>query len=135
MQVRLIMVSTPRTPAPGLFIVPESTPTKKNKTLGAKRLNAQWTGADLELMFAHLEEAKEKGNTLEGEFTASVWMALAAAYDDIAKTARSCEIKFARMKKDFEEVKWLRAASGFGWDEKTQCVTAEASVWAQLEKV
>lgn len=113
----------PATPLPAS----QSTPNRRPP-------NARWTDIDIESMLQQLRVAKDEGNTSEGGFKGSVWTAIAHSFADPAKTSRSCETKFARLKKDYQSVKWLREASGFGWDNENCLVTAESSVWEALIK-
>jgi hypothetical protein len=88
-------------------------------------------------MISQLVQAKIDGETSENGFKKSVWNRIANSFEDpLKKHFRVCETKFSRMKKEFKEVKKLyKETSGFGWDEKTQLVTAEDSIWEVLSQV
>ncbi|TQS34180.1 hypothetical protein Golomagni_05445 [Golovinomyces magnicellulatus] len=116
------------------FHLPATTLPVSQSTPNRRPPNARWTDVDIESMLQQLRLAKDEGNTSEGGFKCSVWTAIAHSFADPAKTSRSCETKFARLKKDYQSVKWLREASVFGWDNETCLVTAELSVWEALIK-
>jgi hypothetical protein len=99
--------------------------------------NAKWSDDEITSMVLQLLQAKQDGNTSDNGFKSTVWTAIASSYADTRKNERRVvETKFARMKKDFGQIKWLRLeASGFGWDDEKKLVTAEDSVWEELGKV
>jgi hypothetical protein len=105
---------------------------KKSRTPAAK-----WNSEEITSMVSQLVQAKIDGETSENGFKKSVWNRVANSFEDpLKKNFRVCETKFSRMKKEYKEVKKLhKETSGFGWDEKTQLVTAEDSVWEVLGQV
>jgi hypothetical protein len=86
-------------------------------------------------MLEQLKTAKDEENTSENGFKSTVWAGIAASYTDPLKVPRVCESKWSRLKKDYKQVKFLREASGFGWDEVNHLPTAEPEVWAEIQKV
>ena len=42
---------------------------------------------------------------------------------------------YIKLKSEYNEVKKLRALSGFGWDSERQIVTAPVDVWNEYVKV
>jgi Myb/SANT-like DNA-binding domain len=97
--------------------------------------NTKWNSDETESLVEQLKQAKDEGQTSDNGFKKTVWVSIANSFEDVLKTDRACETKWARMKKDYKEVKFLREASGFGWD-KDRCVpTAEPEVWEDMQKV
>lgn len=115
------------TPAP-------STPASGN-TVRAPVVRANWSNEEVYSLVFQLKGAKDDGNTSENGFKSTVWSTIATTYEDPPKKIpRCCETKWSRLKKDFKEVKFLREASGFGWD-VVKCVpTAEPEVWAEISQ-
>ena len=125
------MPSKPKDPPQGFTSSP-TTITKKSRTPAAK-----WGLEEISSMVSQLVQAKIDGETSENGFKKSVWNRIANSFEDpLKKHFCVCETKFSCMKKEFKEVKKLyKETSGFGWDEKTQLVTAEDSVWEVLSQV
>lgn len=100
------MPATPQTPAPVFSPSVDTKPaTRKKGSLKFTRSNARWSDADIESMLAQLKVVENEGSSSQGGFEASLWTGIAHGYDDRAKTARSCETRFARLEKDFSELK------------------------------
>jgi hypothetical protein len=120
----------PRSNAPTPNARQPNAPSRKQK-------RAKWSDDEITSMVLQLLQAKQDGNTSDNGFKSTVWTAIASSFADPRKNERRVvETKFARMKKDFGQIKWLRfEASGFGWDDEKSLVTAEDSVWEELEKV
>jgi Myb/SANT-like DNA-binding domain len=75
------------------------------------RLETRWkrSKAEVDSPIDQLFQAKEDGNTAEGGFTSTIWAGIADSFDDPPKKkARACESKWTRLKKDYNEIKWLR---------------------------
>ena len=66
-----------------------------------------------------------------------MWNRIANSFEhSLKRNFHVCDTKFSHMKKEYKEVKKLyKETSGFRWDEKTQLVTAEDSVWEVLSQV
>lgn len=46
-----------------------------------------------------------------------------------------CQSKWARLKKDYVQVKFVSTSSGFGWDHVNHLPTAEDMVWDEFGRV
>jgi Myb/SANT-like DNA-binding domain len=99
--------------------------------------NAKWTSTDIDSLITQLLQAKNDGYFGEGGFKATVWKAIADSYNDpLKKKYRAAESKWARLKKEYKDIKWLREeVPGFDWDDKKHIVSATGEVWAELGKV
>lgn len=105
-------------------------------TLKSRQPNTKWSLEEVNSLIYQLLEAKDQGQTSENGFKATVWQSIANSFDDLRKKdPRVSESKWSRLKKDYKEVKFLREASGFGWDEELCVPTAEPSVWEEIKKV
>jgi hypothetical protein len=110
-----------------------ATPTPNKRTRSTK--NATWSNEEVSQLVEQLLEAKNLGQTSENGFKSAVWAKIASSFEDPLKKAnRICELKWARIKKDYKYVKFLRELSGFGWDEETGLLTAEPQVWADIAR-
>jgi hypothetical protein len=118
-----------------------NTPAAATATQGAKAKSnrapsAKWSNQEVARLIKQLQECKSNGQTSENGFKTSVWNSIAVTFTDPLKQAgRTCESKWTRLKKDYKEVKFLREASGFGWDSVNNLVTTEPEVWAEMAKV
>ena len=68
------------------------------------------------------------GNTADNGFKGPAWQAVADALADELKTKDACSGKFERLKRDYEDIKFLRDLSGFGWNDTADTVSAEQQV-------
>jgi hypothetical protein len=116
---------------------PPPTPTPRGTPAPRARSNrSNWTNQEISQLIELLQEAKSNGQTSDNGFKAAVWNGIAASFSDPLKNEkRACESKWARLKKDYKDVKFLRELSGFGWDEETGLLSAEPQVWAEVSKV
>ncbi len=94
--------------------------------------NTRWNHDEIASLITQLKQAKDKGNTSENGFKATIWTGISSSFEDTLKTGRACETKQSRMKKDYKEVKFLREASGFGWDKEYCLLTAEYLIWVEI---
>lgn len=111
-----------------------------NKVTHPKAIRApatKWTNEEIESLVAQVKQAKDEGKTSDSGFKSVVWTSIAASFPAGARKQdpRVCETKWSRLKKDYKEVKFLREASGFGWDSEKCVPTAEPGVWAEIQKV
>jgi hypothetical protein len=115
-----------------------STPSAANQGSKAKSSqapSAKWSNQEVARLIKQLQECKSNGQTSGNGFNTSVWNAIAVTFTDpLKQVGRTCESKWTRLKKDYKEVKFLREASGFGWDSVNNLVTAEPEVWAEMAK-
>jgi hypothetical protein len=95
-----------------------------------------WSNKEIDQLVLKAKEAKASGQTSNKGFPTAVWTMVAASYSDpLKQVAKTCESKWAGVGKAFREVKFLREASGFGWDDNLKLVTAEPPFWAKVAKV
>jgi hypothetical protein len=95
-----------------------------------------WTNKEVDQLVLKLKEAKANGQISNKGFKTVVWTIVATSFrDPLKKVARTCESKWARVKKAFKEVKFLRELPGFGWDGDLKLVTAEPLIWDKVAKV
>ena len=90
-------------------------PKKSSTTLTqAHAPNATWTNADIEAICDHLDDCRDRGQMSENGWKPIVWTAMAQVFNNISKTPRACQTKWTQIKKDYQEVKFMREVSGFG---------------------
>jgi hypothetical protein len=119
-----------------LYLYYNITMAPKGTPMRHRGKNCTWTNKEIDQLIEQLQEAKSLGQTSENGFKSSVWNQIAASFTDPLKTEkRTCESKWARLKKDYKEVKFLRELSGFGWNDETGLLTAEPQVWSEVAKV
>lgn len=96
-----------------------------------------WVAADITELIDHCRRAFDDGLYGDNGFKDVVWQPIMEQFRDRdpLKTTNACHSKFTRLKKDYKEVKWLREASGFGWDNGRHLPTAEPQVWEAIKKV
>lgn len=129
---------TPSRPssADSSFTDPSNTPsTSATTTLTKRPRNAKWSHEEIKSLLHQLQQAKADGNTSDTTYKASTFQAIADSFSDPAKTRRSCETKFQRLKKEYKEVTLLSESPGFNWDERHFFITATPAVWDELERV
>ncbi|KAF4617343.1 hypothetical protein D9613_006439 [Agrocybe pediades] len=94
-----------------------------------------WTAQDDAAMVEVLKEQKNLGNQSGAGWKSQVWTMVETALLKVSqgkgssKTAAKCSDHWSSLKKQFLAVHALRNASGFGWDEGSNMVTASDSVW------
>lgn len=97
-----------------------------------------WT-RDMEHKFLELlQEQVQLGRKGEGGFKKEAWTTIERRFNDELKqnlTKENLKNKLKTWKAGFRLMKDLRNTSGFAWNEGTQYVDAEDSVWNELLKV
>lgn len=106
--------------------------TASQRTIRRRAPNVKWSKDDVDLVLDRLRQAQDEGNTSENGFKETVWQSISESFVDALKTGRCCQSKWSRIKGEYKEVKFLREASGFGWDEDRCVPTAEEQVWEDL---
>lgn len=97
-----------------------------------------WTDEEINLLCDYLQEARDEGMWGDNGFKATAYVYAANKLEDPLKTSGAqgpVQTKWARIKKDYLQVKSLLDTSGFGWDEETKLPTAEDSIWDEIAKV
>lgn len=98
--------------------------------------NAKWSNIEIPTLMDKLVEQKSLGNTSENGFKQSVWKSIASSFLDALKNIpRVCESKWARLKKDYKDVEYLRDLSGGGWDDEEKLVILEKDVRVTMREV
>ncbi|THU81653.1 hypothetical protein K435DRAFT_972275 [Dendrothele bispora CBS 962.96] len=123
---------------------PPSTAAPQQATISTKQ-KAFWTTDNDRTLLGSLKDCKHAGfQTDNGGFHNDAYKAAAARLEEewqdllaserlgAPKNAENCKTRFATLKKDYKDAKYLRNLSGFGWDPLKHVVTATASVWAAL---
>lgn len=95
----------------------------------AKQIKTTWTTEEIEEMCYLLLGIKDAGGGADNGFKASEWQEIG---DTLSKPSRACETKFARIKKEFYDIRFIRECSGFGWDDEICIAEAEPQVWDDL---
>ncbi|TFK59051.1 hypothetical protein BDN72DRAFT_906190 [Pluteus cervinus] len=107
------------------------------------KIKASWnTDCDTILVNCLLDQRTDGFQTSNGNFQKDAFTASAAKLAGTEKVsgggckdAECCQNRYAALKKEFTEVEYLRNSSGFGWDETTSLVQAEASIWEKIVKL
>ena len=97
-----------------------------------------WTREMEKKLLDLLLEKIQLGRKGDGGFRKEAWNAIAKKFNEDMNMnlgKDNFKNKLKTWKKGFRIMKELRNMSGFAWNETTQCVDAEDSVWDELLKV
>ncbi|OCB87770.1 hypothetical protein A7U60_g5093 [Sanghuangporus baumii] len=102
----------------------------------AKGESCTWTAAQEAIMVDILKQAKDEGQQSENGWKKQVFERVVEALDGtelssggVRKGVEQVKNRYQRFKAEYRDVKKLRDASGFGWDDTLHLVTATADVW------
>ena len=109
------------------------------KNVPSSSLNRVLWSREMERKFLDLLlEQVQLGQKAEGRFKKEAWTAIERRFNEDLKqnlTRDNLKNKLKTWKMGFRMMKDLRNMSGFSWNEATQSVDAEDSVWNELLKV
>lgn len=140
---------------------PENQPPASEKAPDpVKNAKTQWNLADDTALLAELALQKAAGyQTDNGGFHQDAYKSAASkmpnpGHRGLHKTAEACKSRYStvssvifslvdmtsvthsdQMKKDYQDVKFIRERSGFGWDAERSIATATDDVWEKLFEV
>ena len=97
-----------------------------------------WTKEMERKLIDLLLEQIQLGRKAEGGFKKTAWTAVEKKFNEemnLNLTRDNFKNKLKTWKQSYRMMKELRNMSGFAWNESTQCVDADDSVWEELLKV
>ena len=97
-----------------------------------------WTKEMERKLIDLLLEKIQLGRKAEGGFKKTAWTAVEKKFNEemnLNLTRDNFKNKLKTWKQSYRMMKELRNMSGFAWNESTQCVDADDSVWEELLKV
>ena len=104
----------------------------------AKNVKVVWSKEMERKLIDLLLEQIQLGRKGEGGFKKEAWMAIQRKFNEEMKMnlgKDNFKNKYKTWKQGYRMMKELRNMSGFAWNESTQCVDADDSVWEELLKV
>lgn len=125
-------------PATTPVYTPVATPVSTPVVGTSKSPKVIWTREMERKLLDLLLEQVQLGRKGEGGFRKEAWTAIEKKFNEDLKLnlgKENFKNKLKTWKAGYRVMKELRNTSGFAWNETTQCMDAEESVWDELLKV
>ncbi len=116
---------------------PAETLTQANNEKPKRSPKIAWQRKEILSLVSQLRKAKDAGYYDNDEFHESIWVPIASQFADYRKRTdmKYLKNKWARLKIEFNDVKYILGQPGFGWDDARCMIVAEPAVWSAFRKV